>query len=75
MFFFLKKVFPGFFLFLLNLHNKIKDLLRRVTLALPAYHLCTQYLTEMPICIELYIGTCPKFFPITGLYPTLTPIL
>lgn len=29
-FFFLKKVFPGFFLFLLNLHNKIKDLLRRV---------------------------------------------
>ena len=34
----------------------------------------TQYLTEMPICIELYIGTCPEFFPITGLYPTLTPI-
>ena len=36
--------------------------------------ICTQYLTEMPVCIELYIGTRPKFFPITGLYPTLRPI-
>jgi len=37
---FLEKAYPGFILFLLNLHNKIKDLLRRVLDKNPILGLC-----------------------------------